>query len=64
LFRIANAVGYRVVLGLAAPEVATLQPDTVAIDDLALVGMLIRDPLDGLQCFRVIREPPTWAGIG
>jgi transcriptional regulator with XRE-family HTH domain len=64
LFRIANSVGYRVVLGLAAPEVATLEPDTIAIDDFALVGLLVRDPLDGLPCFRVIREPPTWAGVG
>ena len=62
LFRIANAVGYRVVLGLAAPEVGELDPATVQIDDLALVGVLIRDPLDGLPCFHVIREPPTWAG--
>jgi transcriptional regulator with XRE-family HTH domain len=62
LFRLANTVGYRVVLGLAAPEVATLDPSTVLIDDLALVGMLIRDPLDGLPCYRVIREPPPWVG--
>jgi transcriptional regulator with XRE-family HTH domain len=64
LFRIANAVGYRVVLGLAAPEVATLDPATVQIDDLALVGILVRDPLDGLPSFRVIREPPSWVGVG
>ena len=62
LFRLANAVGYRLVLGFAAPEVATLDPATVEIDDLALVGMLVRDPTDGLPCFRVLREPPPWAG--
>jgi transcriptional regulator with XRE-family HTH domain len=62
LFRLANTVGYRVVVGFAAPDVATLDPATVEIDDLALVGMLIRDPLDGLPCYRVIREPLPWAG--
>ncbi len=62
LFRLANTVGYRLVLGFAAPEVATLDPATVEIDDLALVGMLARDPADGLPCFRVLREPPPWAG--
>jgi hypothetical protein len=50
------------VLGLAAPEVSELDPATVRIDDLALVGVLLRDPLDGLPCYGVIREPPTWAG--
>jgi transcriptional regulator with XRE-family HTH domain len=62
LFRFANTVGYRLIVGFAAPDVATLDPATVEIDDLALVGMLIRDPMDGLPCFRVLREPPPWAG--
>jgi hypothetical protein len=32
------------------------------LEDLALVGLLVPDPLDGLPNFRVIREPPPWAG--
>jgi transcriptional regulator with XRE-family HTH domain len=62
LFRYAYAAGYRVTIGLASPDVADLDPATVAIDDLALVGILIRDPLDGLPSFRVLREPPPWVG--
>jgi len=62
ILRLAHAVGYRVVIGLASPDVANIEPDLVTLEDLALVGLLIPDPLDGLPNFRVIREPPPWAG--
>jgi len=62
LFRYAYAAGYRVTIGFTAPEVAELDPATVTIEDLALLGVLVRDPLDGLPAFRVLREPPPWAG--
>jgi len=55
-------VGYRVVIGLASPDVANIEPALVTVEDLALIGLLIPDPLDGLPNFRVIREPPPWAG--
>ena len=44
------------------PDVATIDPAVVTLEDLALVGLLVPDPLDGLPNFRVIREPPPWAG--
>jgi hypothetical protein len=62
ILRLARAVGYRVVIGLASPDVATIDPAVVTLEDLALVGLLVPDPLDGLPNFRVIREPPPWAG--
>ena len=62
ILRLAHAVGYRVVIGLASPDVATIDPAVVSLEDLALVGILVPDPLDGLPNFRVIREPPPWAG--
>jgi transcriptional regulator with XRE-family HTH domain len=62
VLRLAEAVGYRVVMGLASPDVATIEPTAVTLEDLALVGLLVPDPLDGLPNFRVIREPPPWAG--
>jgi hypothetical protein len=49
-------------VGLAAPEIAEIDPATVTLEDLALLGMLVRDPLDDLPAFRVLREPPPWAG--
>src|SRR5262245_31718244 len=54
LLSIADAMGWQLVLGLATP-------DTTELDDLALVGVVIEDPLDGLPCYRVLREPPPWA---
>jgi len=62
ILRLAHAVGYRVVIGLASPDVAAIEPAAVTLEDLALVGLLVPDPLDGLPNFRVIREPPPWAG--
>jgi transcriptional regulator with XRE-family HTH domain len=62
VIRLAHAGGYRLVLGLASPDIAEVEPDALAIDDLALVGLLVPDPMDGLPNFRVIREPPPWAG--
>jgi hypothetical protein len=62
ILRLAQAVGYRVVIGLASHDVATIDPAVVKLEDLALVGLLVPDPLDGLPNFRVIREPPPWAG--
>ena len=62
VIRLAHAGGYRVVLGLASPDIAGVEPERLQIDDLALVGMIVPDPMDGLPNFRVIREPPPWAG--
>ena len=62
LFRYADAAGYRVAVGLATPELAEADPATATLEDLALLGMLVRDPLDCLPAFRVLREPPPWAG--
>ena len=62
LFRYAYAAGYRIAVGLAAPEIVEVDPATVTLEDLALVGVLVRDPLDDLPAFRVLREPPPWAG--
>ena len=62
LFRYAYAAGYRVAVGLAAPEIAEIDPATVTLEDLALLGMLVRDRLDDLPAFRVVREAPPWAG--
>ena len=61
VLRLAHAVGYRVVIGLASPDVAAIEPTVITLEDLALVGLLVPDPLDGLPNFRVIREPPPWA---
>ncbi len=47
---------------LASPDVAAIEPTVLTLEDLALVGLLVPDPLDGLPNFRVIREPPPWAG--
>lgn len=62
VLRLAHAVGYRVVMGLASPDVAAIEPAVLTLEDLTLVGLLVPDPLDGLPNFRVIREPPPWAG--
>ena len=62
ILRLAHAVGYRVVIGFTSPDVATIDPAVVSLEDLALVGILVPDPLDGLPNFRVIREPRPWAG--
>jgi transcriptional regulator with XRE-family HTH domain len=62
ILRLTHAVGYRVVIGLASRDVATIDPAVVTLEDLALVGLLVPDPLDGLPNFRVFREPPPWVG--
>jgi transcriptional regulator with XRE-family HTH domain len=62
VLRLAHAGGYRVVLGFASPEIAAADPATLVLEDLALVGLLVPDPMDDLPNFRVIREPPPWAG--
>lgn len=62
LIRLANAAGFRLVLGLASPDLAEADPALLEIEDFALVGLVLPDPLDGLPNFRVIREPPPWAG--
>jgi transcriptional regulator with XRE-family HTH domain len=62
IIRLATAAGYRVVLGLASPDIAGVDPAVLTLEDLALVGLLVPDPLDGLPNFRVLREPPPWAG--
>jgi transcriptional regulator with XRE-family HTH domain len=62
ILRLAHASGYRVVLGLASPDIAPADPASLTLEDLALVGLVLPDPTDGLPNFRVIREPPSWAG--
>jgi len=39
-----------------------MSPAADRFADLALVELLVPDPLDGLLNLRVIREPPPWAG--
>jgi len=62
VLRLARASGYRVVLGLASPDIVGVDPAVLTLEDLALVGLLVPGPLDRLPDFRVIREPPPWAG--
>lgn len=62
LLRIAEAAGFELVIGLRRPKSAA--PDSEALQrwGLALLGVLQRDPDDGLADFVVLREPSPLEG--
>ena len=61
LMTIAEALGWQLVLGIAPPAAAEADPASVTVEDLALVGVITRDPVDRLPGHRVCASHPPWA---
>jgi transcriptional regulator with XRE-family HTH domain len=60
LLRIAEAAGFELVIGLRRPK--STAPDPEALQRWGLLGVLQRDPDDGLADFVVLREPSPLEG--
>ena len=62
LLRIAEAAGFELVIGLRRPKSTAPDPEALQRWGLALLGVLQRDPDDGLADFVVLREPSPLEG--
>jgi transcriptional regulator with XRE-family HTH domain len=62
LLRIAEAAGFELVIGLRRPKSTAPDPEALQRWGLALLGVLERDPDDGLADFVVLREPSPLEG--
>jgi len=62
LLRIAEAAGFELVLGLRGRESSAPDPEALQRWGIALLGVLRRDPEDGLAVFVVLREPSPLEG--
>jgi len=62
LLRIAEAAGFELVIGLRRPKSSAPDPEALLRWGLALLGVLQRDPDDGLADFVVLREPSPLEG--
>jgi transcriptional regulator with XRE-family HTH domain len=62
LLRIAGAAGFELVIGLRRPKSTAPDPEALQRWGLALLGVLRRDPDDGLADFIVLREPSPLEG--
>jgi transcriptional regulator with XRE-family HTH domain len=60
--RIAEAAGFELVIGLRRPKSTAPDPEALQRWGLALLGVLRRDPDDGLADFIVLREPSPLEG--
>jgi len=62
LLRIVEAAGFELVIGLRRPKSTAPDPEALQRWGLALLGVLQRDPDDGLADFVVLREPSPLEG--
>ena len=62
LLRIADAAGFELVIGLRRPKSSAPDPQALQRWGLALLGVLLLDPADGLANFVVLREPSPLEG--
>jgi transcriptional regulator with XRE-family HTH domain len=60
--RIAEAAGFELVIGLRRPKSTAPDPEALQRWGLALLGVLQRDPEDGLADFVVLGEPSPFEG--